>query len=170
MKSFKLTLFLTLLAGGFGYIASCFVVRYFETDVSGVSFLLVAFLLLPITQLGNIIKELSSDSIYNNLNESEKRRLKKLIQMKRKQLYILVGLLVILSVLCTLGFQLVTQYKAEFLFSLIGVTLADIVFFFHALAVMDEINDFKNLLKDRQEKSELQQKTLERLKSHSNYD
>ncbi|PRM46121.1 hypothetical protein [Haemophilus influenzae] len=170
MKSFKLTLFLTLLAGGFGYIASCFVVRYFETDVSGVSFLLVAFLLLPITQLGNIIKELSSDSIYNNLNESEKRRLKKLIQMKRKRLYILVGLLVILSVLCTLGFQLVTQYKAEFLFSLIGVTLADIVFFFHALAVMDEINDFKNLLKDRQEKSELQQKTLERLKSHSNYD
>ena len=170
MKSFKLTLFLTLLAGGFGYIASCFVVRYFETDVSGVSFLLVAFLLLPITQLGNIIKELSSDSIYNNLNESEKRRLKKLIQMKRKQLYILVGLLVILSVLCTLGFQLVTQYKAEFLFSLIGVTLADIVFFFHALAVMDEINDFKNLFKDRQEKSELQQKTLERLKSHSNDD
>lgn len=63
--------------------------------------------------------------------------------MKRKQLYILVGLLVILSVLCTLGFQLVTQYKTEFLFSLIGVTLADIVFFFHALAVMDEINDFK---------------------------
>lgn len=168
MKSFKLTVLVTLLAGGFGYIASRFVVCYFKTDVSGVSFLLVAFLLLPITQLGNIVKELSSDSIYNNLNESEKRRLKKLIQMKRKQLYILVGLLVILSVLCTLGFQLVTQYKAEFLFSLIGVTLADIVFFFHALAVMDEINDFKNLLKYRQEKSELQQKTLERLKSHSN--
>ena len=168
MKSFKLTVLVTLLAGGFGYIASRFVVCYFKTDVSGVSFLLVAFLQLPITQLGKIVKELSSDSIYNNLNESEKRRLKKLIQMKRKQLYILVGLLVILSVLCTLGFQLVTQYKAEFLFSLIGVTLADIVFFFHALAVMDEINDFKNLLKYRQEKSELQQKTLERLKSHSN--
>jgi len=73
-----------------------------------------------------------------------------------------------LSVLCTLGFQLVTQYKAEFLFSLIGVTLADIVFFFHALAVMDEINDFKNLLKDKQEKRELKEKTLKRLKPHSN--
>ena len=164
MKSFKLTVLVTLLAGGFGYLASRFVVCYFQTDVSGVSFLLVAFLLLPITQLGNIVKELSSDSIYNNLNESEKRRLKKLIQMKRKQLYILVGLLVILSILCTLGFQ----YKAEFLFSLIGVTLADIVFFFHALAVMDEINDFKNLLKDKQEKRELQKETLKRLKSHSN--
>ena len=168
MKSFKLTVLVTLLAGGFGYLTSRFVVCYFQTDVSGVSFLLVAFLLLPITQLGNIVKELSSDSIYNNLNEREKRRLKKLIQMKRKQLYILVGLLVILSVLCTLGFQLVTQYKAEFLFSLIGVTLADIVFFFHALAVMDEINDFKNLLKDKQEKRELKEKTLKRLKPHSN--
>ena len=168
MKSFKLTVLVTLLAGGFGYLASRFVVCYFQTDVSGVSFLLVAFLLLPITQLGNIVKELSSDSIYNNLNEREKRRLKKLIQMKRKQLYILVGLLVILSVLCTLGFQFVAQYKAEFLFSLIGVTLADIVFFFHALAVMDEINDFKNLLKDKQEKRELKEKTLKRLKPHSN--
>ena len=163
MKSFKLTVLVTLLAGGFGYLASRFVVCYFQTDVSGVSFLLVAFLLLPITQLGNI-----SDSIYNNLNEREKRRLKKLIQMKRKQLYILVSLLVILSVLCTLGFQLITQYKAEFLFSLIGVTLADIVFFFHALAAMDEINDFKNLLKNKREKKELQEKTLEKLKSHSN--
>lgn len=153
MKSFKLTVLMALLAGGFGYITSRLVICYFKTDVSGVSFLLVAFLLLPITQLGNIVKELSSDSIYNNLNESEKRRLKKLIQMKRKQLYILVGLLVILSVLCTLGFQLVTQYKVEFLFFLIGVTLADIVFFFHALAVINEINDFKNLLKYRQEKS-----------------
>ena len=63
MKSFKLTVLVTLLAGGFGYLASRFVVCYFQTDVSGVSFLLVAFLLLPITQLGNIVKELSSDSI-----------------------------------------------------------------------------------------------------------
>ena len=148
MKSFKLTVLVTLLAGGFGYLASRFVVCYFQTDVSGVSFLLVAFLLLPITQLGNIVKELSSDSIYNNLNEKEKRRLKKTDSDETvSELYILVGLLVILSVLCTLGFQFVAQYKAEFLFSLIGVTLADIVFFFHALAVMDEINDFKNLLK-----------------------
>ena len=76
MKSFKLTVLVTLLAGGFGYLASRFVVCYFQTDVSGVSFLLVAFLLLPITQLGNIVKELSSDSIYNNLNEKEKNKSK----------------------------------------------------------------------------------------------
>lgn len=42
MKSFKLTVLVTLLAGGFGYLASRFVVCYFQTDVSGVSFLLVA--------------------------------------------------------------------------------------------------------------------------------
>ena len=33
---------------------------------------------------------------------------------------------------------------------------------------MDEINDFKNLLKDKQEKRELKEKTLKRLKPHSN--
>lgn len=168
MRSFTLTIFIALLLGILGYIFSSFVVSYLQTDISGATFLLAAVILLPINYLWNILKELGSDSMYSSLRESEKRRLKKVIKSKRHQLYVLAGCLIILSILCVLGFQFAPQYKDKFLFLLTGVTLADIVFVFHVTAINDEINDFKNLLKERQDRNTLKKNVLNKLSSHGN--
>lgn len=166
MKSFKLTIILALLLGCFGYKAASFAVCYFETDLPNASFLLAALIIAPLTVFASTLKELGTDTIYAGLKESEKRRLTSIIKTKRKQLYILVLILVIPSIITLLGLGLAFApiYRNEIIYTLSGAVMADIVCIFHFFAIVDDINDFKVKLKNRADVESRRQKVLEQLK------
>ncbi|KGQ38089.1 hypothetical protein JP35_08700 [Gallibacterium anatis] len=165
MKSFKLTIILVLLLGGFGYKAASFAVCYFKTDLSNTSFLLVSLIIAPLTAFANTLKELRTDTIYVGLKESEKRRLTSIINTKRKQLYLLVCILVIPSIIVVLGLAFAPAYRNEIIYILAGAVLADIVCMFHFFAIVDDVNDFKIKLKNRADAASRKQKVLEEFKN-----
>ncbi|NBB68506.1 hypothetical protein [Mannheimia haemolytica] len=164
MKSFKLTIILAFLLGGFGYKAASFAVCYFKTDLSNSPFLLAALIIAPLTAFANTLKELGTDTIYAGLNEREKRRLTSIIKVKRKQLYLLVFILVIPSIIAVLGLAFAPDYRNEIIYTLAGAVIADIVCMFHFFAIVDDVNDFKVQLKNRADMLSRKQKVLDRIR------
>lgn len=164
MRSFKLTIILVLVLGCFGYKAASFAVDYFKTDLSNSSFLLAALIIAPLTAFANTLKELGTDTIYAGLNEREKRRLMSIINTKRKQLYLLVSVLVIPSIIAILGLAFAPNYRNEIIYTLAGAVITDIICMFHFFAIVDDVNDFKVQLKNRTEMASRKQKVLDRIR------
>lgn len=142
------------------YIACCFLIGWFSLDAISFAlkvlniqnnkinytYLLGFSILLPLNQYMKIQPQLDSTKLVNGLKESEILRLNNILDLKRKQLKVIMCLLLMLTLLPLIINMLLSQ-PIDYLFrALIGASLANIVYVFYSIRVSEDIASFEKYL------------------------